>query len=617
MNGGGAPSAGSLTRPIKRALLALLLLALPFSGWIVVERIALEGTRTEIAVLIDERSLRVQAAALGLDTFELGLHYQRLGLSGIALYEHSVESLARAGGIVALSGEALRAAAVAQGEDPPDVPGYAVVISEIVPGAAADLLAKNHPSAQRLTFAGRTWWWWPGGAFDDRPAGPDREELRRWVEAGFDIGYRPLNSPGLREVGSDFPEEARYLIHAKLQVVGHPHALDQTIAASQGRFTALIEGTPQFGMEEVAAEVPTLRLLSFAAEYQNQRLSPADLIEKYLLAANERHVRILYLRAYTEEQQGDMLANTEELIVGLYAALAADGFRVAPLTPPDAGLQPPLLARAMAAVGVIAGTLLLLSTLPLAWAGWVALLLTGLGLLAGGLSWASVALVAALSFPVLGFALLPWRAWTLPAATGISLIGAALLSAVGSDRASMLALEPFAGVGATLVVPPALFALIVLLRHGSAALWLRRAWGYRPSIGEIAVALLALAALALVFIRRGNFPIIGASEIELALRSTLNELFVRPRFKELLGHPLAMVGLLMASWPWWARGGLLVAGVVAQASILNSFSHYHTPLWVSFQRTALALILGMLAGWLLYLVVRAAERMVRRWLERP
>jgi hypothetical protein len=270
----------------------------------------------------------------------------------------------------------------------------------------------------------------------------------------------------------------------------------------------------------------------------------------------------------------------------------------------------------MAAVGVIAGTLLLLSTLPLAWGLWAALLLAGLGLLAGGISWASLSLVAALSFPVLGFALLPWRVWALPVATLISLLGAALLAAVGSDRASMLALEPFAGVGATLVVPPALFAMVVLLRHGTATLWLRRAWGYRPSLGEMAVALLALAALALVFIRRGNFPIIGASEIELALRSGLNELFVRPRFKELLGHPLAMLALLMASWPWWARGGLLVAGVIAQASILNSFSHYHTPLLVSFQRSVLALALGMLAGWLLFLAVRFAERWIRRWLER-
>jgi peptidoglycan/LPS O-acetylase OafA/YrhL len=112
------------------------------------------------------------------------------------------------------------------------------------------------------------------------------------------------------------------------------------------------------------------------------------------------------------------------------------------------------------------------------------------------------------------------------------------------------------------------------------------------------VALLVVAALGLVVIRRGNFPVIGASEIELALRSTLNEWFVRPRFKELLGHPLALLALWQVRWPWWARGGLLVAGVVAQASVLNSFSHYHTPLVVSLQRSVVALALAaLIAGW--------------------
>jgi hypothetical protein len=57
--------------------------------------------------------------------------------------------------------------------------------------------------------------------------------------------------------------------------------------------------------------------------------------------------------------------------------------------------------------------------------------------------------------------------------------GRALLAAVGSDRATMLALEPFAGVGATLVVPPALLVAVVLLRQRSAAAWVRSLWSHR------------------------------------------------------------------------------------------------------------------------------------------
>lgn len=593
---------------------ALFFTSLPFAALLVLERVSQEAIADPVMVLMDENALVKQAALLGRDPLELAIHYQSLGLQGIALYEETIESLSHSGALVSMLGHELRAQAAARGEELPAIPGNATVIREIVPGSARQLLAKNFPAATPLQYAGARWWWWPGSDLGQRPAGPDSAKIAAFAEAGFDIAYRPLNFPNLRFVGDDFPPEARYLIHAKLQVAGHPNLLDQTIRASTNRLTALIEGSAQDGLPLIAGQVPSVRLLSFDQLYQNQRLSPEDLIAKYLLAANERHVRLLYIRPYTEEQQGDMLLNTERLVVGLHRALAHAGFTVAPLEPPSDRYHPDPRYRAIAGAGIVAGAGLLVTTLPLGWGLLVMGGLAGLVLLAAGSSWAALALLAALTFPVLGFAWLPWRWWTLPIATLLSLLGAALLVASGSDRNTMLALEPFIGVGATLVIPPALMVLAVLLRHGSAATWVRRAWVYRPSVGEALVALVALAAIGLVFMRRGNFPIIGASEVELALRSAMSDLFVRPRFKELLGHPLALLGLLMGHWPWWARGGLLVAGVVAQASILNSFSHYHTPLIVSLQRSMIALALGVALGLVLWLLVRGGEWLIRRWL---
>ena len=601
----------------RRALVAALLLALslPAAGALVLERALTEERSRTVAIVMDELALAEQAALLGRSPLELAIHYQGLGLAGIAVYEETIETLARTGAVVALLGREARAAALLSGQPLPDVPGDATLVSEVIPGAAAALLAKNRPHATEIEFGGRTWWWWPGESLRTRPAGPDAARVAAWAAAGFDVAYRPRNFPNVQDVGSDFPAEARYLIHAGLQVAGHPHALDDTAAASQDRLTALIEGTPQDGLRDLARQVPTVRLLSFNQDYQNLRLRPGELVEKYLLAANEREVRLLYLRPYTEEQLGDMLANTEELVSGLRAALERDGFAVARLAPPDALYAPTGWLRAAAGLGVVAGLALLATALPSGWGALAAAGVVGVALLAAGPSWAALALIAALVFPVLGFALLPWRWWALPAATGISLLGAGLLAAVGSDRASMLALEPFAGVGATLVVPPALLVAVILLRQRPAAAWVRALWTHPPRLGEIAVGLAVVAALGLVVIRRGNFPLIGASEVELALRSALNEWFVRPRFKELLGHPLALLALLQVRWPWWARGGLLVAGVVAQASVLNSFSHYHTPLLVSLQRSVIALALGIVVGLALVAVVRLAERTIRRWLD--
>ncbi|MFP4146075.1 MAG: DUF5693 family protein [Phycisphaeraceae bacterium] len=76
----------------------------------------------------------------------------------------------------------------------------------------------------------------------------------------------------------------------------------------------------------------------------------------------------------------------------------------------------------------------------------------------------------------------------------------------------------------------------------------------------------------------------------------------------------AVGALVQGGWPAWIRAGLLAGGVIAQATILNSFSHYHTPLWISLQRSVIALALGILVGIVLIVVARVAVALVRRWL---
>ena len=609
------PRIPALERPaLLWILFALLAITLVPAGALVIERMASEGTERRVAIVMDEIALAEHAAFLGRDVLELGRHYQSLGLSGIALYEDTVETAAMKGRIAALLGREAYALAAALGEPPPAVAADSTLVRPLEPGAAERLLANTAVTPQTLTLAGETWYAWPGDSFRTRPAGADRAQVEAWHAAGFEIAYRPRNFPGLQDVGADYPPEARYLIYAGLQVAGHPSALAQVIEVSQPYLTAIIEGTPQDGMPLVAGRVPTARLLSFNQDHLNQRLRPAEVVEKYLLAANERNVRIFYLRPYTEEQLGDMLENTEALVSLLRRDLEREGFSVGGLTQLDVDYVPNPLLRAAAGAGVVIGLVMLALAFPAPWGLAAAALLALLALVAAGPSWAALALVAAIVFPVLGFALLRHTPWALLGATALSLVGATLLVAVGSDRASMLAIEPFVGVAATLVLPPALIAAQLLLRWHRPATWVRILWGYRVRLGDVAVALVVAAVLALVVIRRGNFPILGASEAELALRSALNELFVRPRFKELIGHPLAVLALLNPRWPAWATGPLLVAGVIAQASILNSFSHYHTPVVISLQRTLIALVIGVLVGLVLVPLARAGVALVRAWL---
>ncbi|MBI3962006.1 MAG: hypothetical protein HY335_04560, partial [Deinococcus sp.] len=117
------------------------------------------------------------------------------------------------------------------------------------------------------------------------------------------------------------------------------------------------------------------------------------------------------------------------------------------------------------------------------------------------------------------------------------------------------------------------------------------------------VGLLALAGAVVVLARSGNFSLIPVAGLEERLRGLLDTILIaRPRFKELVGHPLLVLGL---TWRWPVPGKLLLltAGLLGQVSLVNTFSHYHTPLVMSLIRTGhgvwMGVLLGLAAGWLL------------------
>ncbi len=592
----------------------VMALALVAALVLTVRRVNAEGSREQVALVMDEMALAQQGALVGLTSLELGRRYQQAGLTGVALYEQTVQTLVARGYAASVLGADLRAQFLLQGQAPPPIPSDSTLVTPLLPGILDDLIAKNIPAARSFELNGRTWYLWPGDVTETLPAGADAAQLQLWKAAGFDIAYRPRNAPVQLQVLGDFPPEASYIIYAGTHVAGYPGELAEVVEASQEYLTAIIEGTPQNGMGEISNKVPTVRLLSFNQDYVDRRLRPADLVDKYLLAVEERNVRLLYLRPYTTNELGDPVTNTEEMVRSLTAALASQGYEVGPLTRLGIDYQSVPWLRAVAALGVLAALVLLALRFPAPWGAAVAVaLLLGSAVVAGP-DWDALALVAALVFPVLGFLTFRERLPALLYATVLSLAGALLLVAVGSERDTLLAIRPFAGVGLTLVVPPALFLVGYMLRFHRPAVWVKKLWSAEVRVGHVAMAMVAVAALAVVILRRGNDPVIGVSQLELTLRQLLGEFVARPRFKELFGHPAAFLALTLPMWPTWLRGTLLTAGVVAQASILNSFSHYHTPVLISLERTGVALAIGVLVGVVLLPVALLATRLLVRWL---
>jgi hypothetical protein len=202
------------------------------------------------------------------------------------------------------------------------------------------------------------------------------------------------------------------------------------------------------------------------------------------------------------------------------------------------------------------------------------------------------ALLAALVFPALGFLGERNGVWMWLRSLGYALAGAVFLSALGSTPEAVLGLAPFKGVSLTLLVPPLLVLYGLLPREFKEAL--TRLFHHPLRLGEVGLGAVGLALLALALLRRGNdAPLVP--EWELKLRALLQEAMVRPRFKEVFGHAVFLLALLLP-WPRWVQNALLVVAVVGMASILNTFSHFHTPLLISFFRVVNGAAFGLALG---------------------
>jgi len=564
-------------RNLLRGILALsLLFSLPALG----PKLTFDRSGV-VALVVDGKALGEYALAHGLSFFDALKSLRRLGVTGVAFYEETVEDRAKRGRGRYLSGELLSLIAPKAGF----LPGWHYAT---VPGVKAIPLPQH-----RVVWRGETWVGFPEDVARV-PLGPPLELVTAY-RMGYWIAYRPENHP-LHPWPPELPPQTGVYVFAGTEVLGWPDRVSE-VATLLNAPVALIEGVRQAGIEALARTQGAYRLFSLQAEYQ-LKLAPEVAAGKYALAARERGHQILYFRPYPSQAQ------TERFLSVLQTRLARSNLSIGV---PEVKTFRPSALRQVAWAGVLAGFLLYLLHLP-----WAIALFLGpaLLLLAFGYGGDQAGpLLTALVFPVLGF-LEPIRGlfrWF--AALAYALAGAVFLTALGASYETLLGLKAFKGVGLVLLLPPVLYLLAQLPKQN----WqqtLKALYDHRIRLGEAALAGVLLLALLIAFLRRGNdAPFV--SGLELALRDQLQALMIRPRFKEIFGHTAAVFALLESRrLPGWVVRGLLAFGVIAEASILDTFAHYHTPFWVSLARTLNGAVYGLLFGVLAWLFYRG----VRRWL---
>jgi hypothetical protein len=478
------------------------------------------------------------------------------------------------------------------------------------------------------------------------PVGLAPDAVKNARTTGMAVVARMTNYPGIDEatvrktLESVAADGARTVIFGGDQVLGFRGLVDVTGEVFDEQ--KLAYGSIEFGRQKGDAglsrrlEDRMVRVHSIP-QAEMAQLSESSAIERYTRAARERNIRLQYVRLFDGAAEDPLAVNAE------YVGKIASSLRRYGFEPKQAhsfaNSAPAPWLLALIGAGVAAGVGLLISSVVTLSARAVAIWLVIGVVVLGGLSAAPmalgqklVALLAALTFPTLAMiragrgspgsvtkgAGAGSASVKFLSAVATSAVGGLLIAALLSSRSFMLKIDQFAGVKLAHLVP----LLLVLAVYAAGLAWQRGTWTEQKKrasdalrslfsqpilIWQAVGLLVVLVLIALVLARSGNEPGVGVSSIELRARAILDQIFyVRPRTKELLfGHPLFFLGIALAvtgrrSW----AVPFIVLGTIGQVSLLNTFCHIHTPIFLSILRVAIGAVLGLAVGLVLYWVVR-------------
>ena len=184
------------------------------------------------------------------------------------------------------------------------------------------------------------------------------------------------------------------------------------------------------------------------------------------------------------------------------------------------------------------------------------------------------------------------------------------LSGILSDVQYFLEINIFRGIKLTFVLPILLVAFAFMRRFDifgdnllnpvSFKEQAQRLLNIKVSV-KMLFGLLAAAVAAVIFVGRsghtGGIPVPG---LELKLRAFLEQAFyARPRSKELfIGHP-AFILMMMAWYRKWPAGLFFILTMIAtigQGSMVETFAHMRTPVFMSLMRGIDGAIWGCVLG---------------------
>ena len=506
--------------------------------------------------------------------------------------------------------------------------------------------------------------------------GMPTDEMEAVNQAGFHVIARPSNfnkctDEDVKAVfkrldGIDIAE----VVFSGSQVLGANKSLQTTIDEMKARnlTMGLIEGVTQLqfykqdGMEEIAKGIgydKIARLYSIPKDEQ-PKLKIATAVERWANTDEERNIRVDLLRIYDKPSPNMSLLETNmQYFKDTHDILVAHGYTVGPAGT-FASFYPSKFLRALVMAGVAAAAVLYLSLVipALNTSGKKQWLLFAFFALCAAVpvlmgTGAKIRVLAALAsanlFPALavifqldrirnlrdkislGFGKMLLTGMLALFVTGaLSYIGAAYLSASLADTEYLLEFQIFRGIKLTFVLPLILVGIAFLQRFDifdgrmddtdGVMNQLKKIMDMPVKIKTLFLMFAVLVAGVVFVARSGHTSGMPVSATELKFRAFLEQAFyARPRTKELLiGHPAFMLAVMAfwRKWPTMVFFGLVLIATIGQGSMVETFAHMRTPVYMSFMRGIGGIVLGAGIGAVGMMLVQLWQTVISRAKER-
>ena len=506
--------------------------------------------------------------------------------------------------------------------------------------------------------------------------GMPTDEMEAVNKAGFHVIARPSNFSQCTDddVKAMFKRldgiDVSEVVFSGSQVLGANKALQTTVDEMKARnlTMGLIEGVTQLqfykqdGMDEVVKGIgydKVARLYAIPKDEQ-PKLKIDTAVERWANTDEERNIRIDLLRIYDKPSPNMSLMETNmQYFKDTHDILVAHGYTVGP-SGTYAAFYPSKFLRALVMAGVAAAAVLYLSlvipslntAVKKQWLLFaVFALCAAVPVLMG--NGAKIRVLAALAsanlFPALavifqldrirylrdkislGFGKMLVTGLVALFVTGaLSYIGAAYLSASLADTEYLLEFQIFRGIKLTFVLPLILVGIAFLQRFDifdgrmddtdGVMNQLKKILDMPVKIKTLFLMFAVLIAGVVFVARSGHTSGMPVSAAELKFRAFLEQAFyARPRTKELLiGHPAFMLAVMAfwRKWPTMVFFGLVLIATIGQGSMVETFAHMRTPVYMSFMRGIGGIVLGAGIGAIAMMLVQLWQTVISRAKER-